>query len=345
MSDFSTARSLEDLIAAGVLPAATPELRKVAAQYSVAVTSAMLALINPEDPFDPIAAQFVPSEKELVVLPEELSDPIGDRAHSPVEGVVHRYPDRVLLKLLHTCPVYCRFCFRREQVGNEGGILSPEAMKNALAYIREHSEIWEVVLSGGDPFVLSDRRLAEIVAELNKIGHVKALRVHTRMPVADPARITPELVAALRERAPVYILLHCNHARELTADARAACARLADAGFSLLSQSVLLRGINDTVESLSDLMRALIESRVTPHYLHHGDLARGTSHFRVPIAEGQALLKAMRGNLSGLCQPTYILDIPGGHGKVPIGPVFAVDNSDGWVVEDFHACEHKYREK
>jgi len=339
------ARSLEDLVTAGVLPAATPELEAVAAKYSVAVTSAMMALIDPADPKDPIAAQFVPSAKELVTQQGELEDPIGDKSHSPVEGIVHRYPDRVLLKLLHTCPVYCRFCFRREQVGNQGRVLSPEEAQNAFAYIRQHPEIWEVVLSGGDPFILSDRRLAEVIAELNAIDHVKVIRIHTRVPTVDPSRVTAELVDALRGRAPVYVLLHCNHARELTPEARAACARLTDAGIPLLSQSVLLRGVNDTVESLTNLMRALVESRVTPHYLHHADLARGTSHFRVPIAEGQKLLHKMRGKVSGLCQPTYILDIPGGHGKVPVGPVFAMDNGDGWIVEDFCGQSHKYLDK
>ncbi len=343
MKKKSSARSLESLVSAGVLPAVTPGLRAVAAQYAVAVTPAMLALMNPADPADPIAAQFVPSEKELAVLPEECSDPIGDRTHSPVEGIVHRYPDRVLLKLLHTCPVYCRFCFRREQVGHHDGMLKPKAIENAVAYIREHSEIWEVVLSGGDPLVLSNRRLAEIVAQLNAIDHVKILRIHTRVPVVDPTRITPDLVQALRGRMPVYVLLHCNHARELTVEARAACGRLVDAGFPLLSQSVLLRGVNDTPESLGDLMRAFVESRVTPHYLHHGDLARGTSHFRVPIAEGQALLRSLRGKLSGLCQPTYVLDSPCGYGKVPIGPVFAVEKGDGWHVEECHGQAHVYR--
>jgi lysine 2,3-aminomutase len=344
MEQKHIARSLEDLVAAGVLRSVTPELKAVAAQYSVAVTPAMLALINPADPVDPIAAQFVPSEKELLSFPEELEDPIGDKANSPVEGIVHRYPDRVLLKLLHTCPVYCRFCFRREQVGHQGGMLSLEETRAAIAYIRERPEIWEVVMSGGDPFVLSDRRLAEVIAELNQIEHVKVLRIHTRVPVVDPARITPDLVAALKGRAPVYVLIHCNHVRELTFEARAACARLADAGIPLLSQSVLLRGVNDTLQSLSDLMRAFVECRITPHYLHHCDLARGTSHFRVPIEEGQALLRAMRGNTSGLCQPAYILDIPGGHGKVPIGPVFAQGRFDKWFVEDFYGCSHVYRE-
>jgi lysine 2,3-aminomutase len=345
MKQDSTIRSVEDLVTAGLLPSVTPELRAVASKYAIGITPAMVTLINHADAADPIAKQFVPSENELNTLPQEMPDPIGDQKHSPVEGVVHRYPDRVLLKLLHTCPVYCRFCFRRDHVGNGGKMLSPEETRKAIAYIRDHKEIWEVVLSGGDPLLLSDRRLSEIVAELNAIEHVKIIRLHTRVPAVDPARITSELVAALKGRAPIYVLLHCNHAKELTPEARAACALLVDAGIPLMSQSVLLRGVNDTPESLGALMRAFVETRIIPHYLHHGDLARGTGHFRVPITEGQALLRALRGKLSGLCQPHYILDIPGGHGKVPIGPVFAVHQGDEWLVDDFGGQEHKYHDK
>ncbi len=344
MTEISTVRSVEELAAKGLIRTVTPELKSLADRYAVGITSAMIDIIDPSDPNDPIAAQFVPSEKELCSAPEELVDPIGDFAHSPVEGIVHRYPDRALLKLLHTCPVYCRFCFRREQVGHKGGMLSAQGEKAALDYIRNHPEIWEVVLSGGDPLILSDRRLAEVMAALNAIDHVRVVRVHTRVPVVDPSRISPELVAALRGPKPVYILIHCNHARELTPDARAACARLAEAGFPLLSQSVLLRGVNDTVESLSALMRAFVESRIAPHYLHHMDLARGTGHFRVPIDEGLALLKKLRGTYSGLCQPSYILDIPGGHGKVPLGPVFADKKENVWEVEDVCGGKHAYKD-
>lgn len=344
MEKASTVRALEDLVSAGVLPAVTPDLQAIASQYSVSITSAMLALIDPADARDPIAAQFVPSAREQMVRPGETADPIGDSRYSPVQGIVHRYPDRVLLKLLLTCPVYCRFCFRREQVGQGDGMLSSEGLDGALTYIRNHPEIWEVILTGGDPLMLSDRRLADAISRLNDIAHVKVLRIHTRVPVVDPARITPELIQALRGRAPVYVLLHCNHARELSREARAACARLVDAGIPMLSQSVLLRGVNDAAESLESLMRALVEARVKPHYIHHCDLARGTSHYRVPIAEGRALLSRMRGNISGLCQPIYMLDLPDGHGKVPVGPVFAVESSDGWIVEDFHGDAHVYRD-
>jgi lysine 2,3-aminomutase len=344
MSNQPPARSLDALVDAGILSDITPALEAVAAQFSVSVTPAMLRLIDVRDPADPIAAQFLPQDSELSVHPDERADPIGDAAHSPVAGIVHRYPDRVLLKPLHTCAVYCRFCFRREQVGRAEGQLSERQLDDALAYIRDHAEIWEVILSGGDPLVLSDRRIAALIERLNAIPHVKIVRIHTRMPVVEPERITDGLIRALKGRAPVYVLLHCNHARELTPEARAACARLVDAGIPMLSQSVLLRGVNDSAEALERLMRAFVECRIKPHYLHHGDLARGTAHFRVPVAEGQALLRALRGTISGLCQPTYMLDLPGGHGKAPIGPVFAVDTGDGWTVEDYRGCAHTYRD-
>jgi len=323
----------------------SPELARVAAQFAVAITPAMRALINAEDPHDPIAAQFVPSERELEINPGELADPIGDKAYSPVDGIVHRYPDRVLLKLAHVCAVYCRFCFRREQIGPTAHGLSADALETALSYIEAHKEIWEVILTGGDPLVLSDRRIAEVIARLNAIEHVKIIRIHTRIPVVNPARITPELIKVLRGHKPVYVLLHCNHARELTPEARAACARLVDAGIPMLSQSVLLRGVNDDAESLGDLMRAFVESRVKPHYLHQLDFARGTSHFRVPLAKVQDLMRRLRGHISGLCQPTLIIDIPGGAGKVPAGPVYVKPNGSDWTIEDYRGRPHAYSDR
>jgi lysine 2,3-aminomutase len=336
---------IDQLVEIGLLAEATPELHAVAAQFSVSITPAMLALIEPGAADDPIAAQFVPDVRESTLTPDERVDPIGDDKFSPVEGIVHRYPDRVLLKLLQSCPVYCRFCFRREkigpkQTGESGETLKEKQLSAALDYIRAHPKIWEVILTGGDPLLLSDRRLGEVIGELNAIDHVKIIRIHTRVPVVQPERITPQLIAALRNSKPVYVLLHCNHARELTNAARAACALLVEAGVPMLSQSVLLRGVN--VEALRDLMRALVESRVKPHYLHHPDMARGTGHFRMPIAEGQALMRALRGHLSGVCQPVYILDIPGGYGKVPIGPVFASPDGEAWSIEDYLGTSHTY---
>ncbi len=273
-------------------PALRQEIERVAERYAVAISPAMAALIDPNDPADPIARQFVPSEAELATTPEERPDPIGDLAHSPVEGIVHRYPDRVLLKAVHVCPVYCRFCFRREMVGPQGlGTLSPDAMDAAFAYIARHREIWEVILTGGDPLVLSPRRLDEIMRRLAAIDHVKIVRFHTRVPVVDPDHVDAALISALKASGKTtYVALHANHPRELTTDARAACARLVDAGIVMVSQSVLLRGVNDDAEVLADFMRAFVETRIKPYYLHHPDLAPGTAHFRLSIAEGQALV-------------------------------------------------------
>jgi lysine 2,3-aminomutase len=263
--------------------------------------------------------------------------------------VVHRYPDRVLLKLTHVCPVYCRFCFRREVVGPGGPqALSGGALEVALAYIAGDPNIWEVILTGGDPLMLSPRRVAEITRRLSAIGSVKVLRWHTRVPAVDPDRVTEALAAALRSPTKaVYVALHANHPREITPAVRAACARLVDAGIVLVSQTVLLRGVNDNAETLAALMRALVEARVKPYYLHHPDPAPGTSRFRLSIAEGQALMRALRGRLSGLAQPTYVLDIPGGHGKVPIGPGYIADGGEGGArrIADPRGAVHDYPER
>jgi lysine 2,3-aminomutase len=314
-----------DLVAAGLAaPDRRADLERVAARYAVAITPAMAELIDPADPHDPIARQFVPDLAELDVRPDESADPIGDDAHSPVEGLVHRYPDRVLFKLVHVCAVYCRFCFRREMIGpGKPSALSANALSAALGYVAAHPEIWEVILSGGDPLVLSPRQLAAVMQRLGAIAHVKIVRVHTRVPAVDPARVTPALVRALKASGKTtYVVLHANHARELTAAARAACARLVDAGVPMLAQSVLLAGVNDDAETLGALMRALVECRIKPYYLHHLDHAPGTSHFRTSIARGQELTRVLRERHSGLCQPTYVLDGPSGQGKVPVGPDF-----------------------
>jgi lysine 2,3-aminomutase len=319
-------------------------LEAVAARYAVAITPAMAALIDPADADDPIARQFVPDPAELQTGAPENADPIGDFAHSPVEGIVHRYPDRVLLKLTHLCAVYCRFCFRREMIGPRARALSPAALENALGYIAAHPEIWEVILTGGDPLLLSPRRVKAVLARLAAIGHVAVIRIHTRIPVVDPARITPALVRALKcTNKATYVVLHANHPRELAPAARAACARLVDAGIPMLSQSVLLAGVNDNPATLGELMRAFVANRIKPYYLHHADLAPGTAHLRTTIARGQALMRALHGRYSGLCQPTYALDIPGGHGKSPIGPNYLVAEApDRYRVTDFNGTEHCY---
>jgi lysine 2,3-aminomutase len=329
-----------------IAPDRAAALEQVAARYAVALPQTLAALIDPTDAHDPIARQFIPDAAELDARPEELSDPIGDDAHAPLPGIVHRYPDRVLLKLNSVCAVYCRFCFRRETVGKPD-TLSTAALAAALDYIRDAPQIWEVILTGGDPLVLSARRLRAVMQALSTIDHVKVVRIHSRVPIADPTRITPELTRAMKAKGKaVYVAVHVNHARELTPAARAACARMADAGLPLLGQSVLLAGVNDTAQALGELMRALVECRIKPYYLHHGDLAPGTAHLRTGIATGQALMRHLRGRYSGLCQPTYVLDIPGGHGKSPIGPGYLErgrsNGGEHFVVEDFNGGRHAY---
>ena len=328
----ATLRRPAELVAHGLATAADlAGLEKVAARYAVAVTTDVAALIDLDDPGDPIARQFIPSAEELVAQPGENADPIGDHAHSPVAGIVHRYPDRVLLKLLHVCPVYCRFCFRREMVGpGAGTTMSEEDITAALTYIANDPHIWEVILTGGDPLILSPRRIRSLTEALASIPHVKILRWHTRVPVVSPGRITPELTAALASTTQtVYVAIHANHPRELTIGARLALRHLSEAGLTLVSQTVLLKGINDDTDTLEALMRAFVESRVKPYYLHHGDLAPGTAHLRTKVAHGLALMKALRIRLSGLGMPTYVLDVPGAHGKVPLGTDTAMEIASG----------------
>jgi lysine 2,3-aminomutase len=339
-----TLRSVADLVDAGLLPPIRAgETAAVASRYAVAVTPGMAALVDQADPTDPIARQFVPDAAELTATPEENGDPIGDAAHEVMPGLIHRYPDRVLLKLTSVCAVYCRFCFRREMVGPGEGAMSRAALDAALAYIRSHTEIWEVVVSGGDPLVAGPRRVAMLTAALGDIAHVRILRFHTRVPVVAPEKVTDGLVSALATPGKAtWVAIHANHPRELTVDARAALARLSGAGAALVSQTVLLAGVNDDVETLSALMRAFVESGVKPYYLHHADLAPGTARFRTSIAKGRELMRALRGRLSGLCQPTYVLDIPGGYGKVPVGPDYVVHRDGACFVEDFRGGAHRY---
>ena len=340
--------TLQDLRDSGLIDAhQADDLRAVAERYAIALTPAVAALIDRNDPADPIARQYVPTAAELVRLPEERDDPIGDGPHSPVPGVVHRYPDRVLLKAVHVCPVYCRFCFRREMVGPSGdGTMGPAALKRAVDYIAGRPEIWEVIVTGGDPLILSPRRLGDLMAALGRVENVKVVRFHSRVPVTDPARIGDALLAALKASGKtLYVALHANHPRELTEEARDAIDRLIAAGAVMVSQSVLLNGVNDDPDVLAALMRRFVEFRVKPYYLHHPDLAPGTGHFRLTVAEGRRIVAALRGKVSGLCMPHYILDIPGGYGKVPLIESPVSETAGGcYSVEDRLGRLHAYRD-
>jgi lysine 2,3-aminomutase len=284
-----TLRSAGDLAAAGLVAhERRADLERVAARYAVAITPDLAGLIDPADPADPIARQFLPDARELERAPEERADPIGDSARSPIKGIVHRYPDRVLLTPVHVCPVYCRFCFRREKVGPGSEALTRAETAAALDYIRGHPEIFEVILTGGDPLVLAPAKLAALLEEIGAIPHVRVIRIHTRAPVARPSVVTTALAQALRSGKAVYVVLHCNHPREVTKPLAGAVLRLIKAGVPVLSQSVLLRGVNDDATTLEALFRALVAARIKPYYLHHPDLAPGTAHFRTDLASGQA---------------------------------------------------------
>lgn len=339
-------KSIDALRAHGLIQVEDSDaLEAVAKRFSVSVTPAVIRAIEAADDQTPLSRQFVPSSAELESSPESLRDPIGDDAHAPVNGVVHRYKDRVLLNLLRTCAVYCRYCFRREAIGPGQGALSQAEIDTALAYILADSGIWEVIFSGGDPLILKPGKLGEIVGRIGAVPHVGVVRFHTRVPTVAPERIDDALIAAIKAGPTAYVALHVNHADELTPEALAAIGRMADSGIPLLSQSVLLKGVNDDAHTLETLYRTLVRHRVKPYYLHQLDYAEGVEHFRVSIEHGQALMSALRGDISGLCQPTYVLDIPGGHGKVPLTPSSLFAGEDGLYVRDRNGALHPYPPK
>ena len=330
-----------------VQPDAVASLESVVERYALAIPPAMRALIDPSDPNDPIARQFVPDARELITKAEERLDPIGDHAHAPVPGIVHRYRNRALLKIVSTCPVYCRFCFRREMVGpKHGGTLDPADLDGALHYVAAHPELEEVIVTGGDPLILSPRRLADLTRRLAAIGHVSKIRWHTRVPVVAPEMVTEERVRALRtDNAFVRVAVHTNHARELTAQALAACHSLTSNGIRLLSQTVLLRGVNDSAATLANLMQRCESAGIAPYYLHHGDLAPGTAHFRTSITRGQEIWNALCRRLPPDLVPTYVLDIPGGYGKVPLDSDHVQSLGDGsYAITDPYGQVHTYRD-
>lgn len=335
----SAVTSVEALDGLGLVAGDRAALEAVEAAFRVRVSPEMLAV---ED--QGVRAQFLPDARELQMRPEELADPIGDDAHRPVAGLTHRYPDRAILHATQSCEVYCRFCFRRETVG-ETGLLAEAEFDRVIAYLRATPAVREVIFTGGDPLTLSPRRLGAMLDRLEDLGSVELVRFHTRVPVVAPEKITEALAQVLDRRLPVWLVLHVNHAAELTGAAAAALRRLNRAGVPLLSQSVLLKGVNADADTLEALFRALLRHRVKPYYLHHPDLAKGTGHFRLTLAEGQAILAALRGRLTGIGQPLYVLDIPGGHGKVPVGPGYLrEDGLGGWIVTDPQGREHPYRD-
>lgn len=343
-------RDVEGLVDAGfVTQEERSALAEVSRHYDIGITDHLQEIIGTVDSpaQDPVGRQYIPSPQELKTTPDEMNDPIGDDAHSPVKGIVHRYPDRVLLKASSVCAVYCRYCFRREMIGAGAEHLSEDDLDEALSYIQSNENIWEVILTGGDPMVLSARKLGIIIDALNKIGHVQVIRIHTRVPIANPDQLNDTILSVLKSSvAPIYIVMHVNHANEITEKSVQKFERLRAAGCSLLAQSVLLAGVNDDPSVLERLFKKLISLHVHPYYLHHPDRAKGTSHFRVSISRGQEIVKALRGKISGICMPTYVLDIPGGYGKISIEHQACIDEGNSlYTVEDFKGQFHVYKDE
>ena len=327
-----TITTITGLRDAGLLGENQPaRLDDVAAKYAIAITPAMSEAIKQTGPSGPIAKQFVPTIKELAEHPDETPDPISDIPFTPIKGIVHRYPDRALLKAVNVCPVYCRFCFRREMVGpSQGAGLSDKELEAALAYVVANPQIKELIITGGDPLILSPRRIQALTNKIAALPNITKIRWHTRVPIVMPDAITSELIASLTHAGvQTRIAIHANHPDEFGTEARQACEQLSEADIELLSQSVLLKGINDDVETLKQLMHSFIRAGAMPYYIHHGDLARGTAHFRTTIAYGLKLMKELSEKLPSTECPKYILDVPGGTGKIELNDATCIPRGEG----------------
>ncbi len=311
--------------------------------FRMAITPYYASLIDPQNKDDPIRRQCVPSIEETRPCENDLSDPLGELKDSPVPHIVHRYPDRALFLVTLRCSMYCRHCTRRRVVGEEDRTITEKALNTALSYIREHEEIRDVLISGGDPLVMSTEKLEHIIASIRQIPHVDILRIGTRVPVVMPMRITDELLEMLKKYQPVWINTHFNHPRELTKDAQEACAKIVDAGIPLGNQSVLLKGVNDDAETMKRLLLGLVHMRVRPYYLYQCDLSTGIGHFRTTVEKGIGIMHALTGNISGYAVPKYVIDAPGGGGKIPINYEYVISRDDKEVVmENYRGEAYKY---
>ena len=307
-------------------------VRRTLGHLRMAITPYYLSLIDLNDPFDPIRRQAVPTAHELESAPYEAADPLHEDTDSPVKGLTHRYPDRVLFLVTDQCSMYCRHCTRRRFAGQTDCAVPMAQIEKCIEYIRQHEEVRDVLLSGGDALMLGDGLLERIIAELRTIEHVEIIRIGSRTPVVCPQRITPELCAMLKKYHPIWVNTHFNHPNEITPEAAAACARLADAGIPLGNQSVLLAGVNDCVHVMKKLVNELVYIRVRPYYIYACDPSLGLSHFRTPVSKGIEIMEGLRGHTSGLCVPTFVVDAPGGGGKTPVMPTYLISQKPGKIV-------------
>ena len=319
--------------------------RKALEIFRMAITPYYLSLIDPNDPHDPVRRQAVPTGDEAYRSPEDLVDPLEEEGDSPVPGLTHRYPDRVLFLITDQCAMYCRHCTRRRLAGQKDGARTRAQIDAGIDYIRKTPAVRDVLLSGGDALLMSDERLEYILSSLREIEHVEIIRIGSRTPVVMPQRITPELCEMIRKYHPVWLNTHFNHANEITPDSKRATARLADAGVPLGNQSVLLRGVNDCVHVMRKLVTGLAYIRVRPYYIYQCDLSVGLSHFRTPISKGLEIIEGLRGHISGFCVPTYVVDAPGGGGKIPVMPNYVISqNPDHVVLRNYEGVITTYKE-
>jgi lysine 2,3-aminomutase len=324
LADLDLRLNLTDEERAGVLLAGT--------KLAMAITPHFFNLIDRDDPDCPIRRQVIPRIEEGWNAPEEMADPCGEDSHMPVPGLVHRYPDRVLFLVTDRCASYCRYCTRSRVVSGVGEQHLETQWEPAFKYLEKHTEIRDVLLSGGDPLLFSDDRLDKILTRLRSIPHLQFIRIGSRIPIFLPQRITPELCTMLKKHHPLFISVHTNHPRELTTEVRDSLGRLADAGIPLGNQSVMLRGVNDSVEVQKALIHKLLMCRVKPYYLYQCDLINGSSHLRTPVAEGVAIIEGLRGHTTGYAIPQFVIDGPGGGGKIPINPNYVVDTASGKIT-------------
>ena len=327
----------------------TPEeeggIKKAGGKLSLAITPYWATLIDPEDPDCPLRRQSVPVIAESIIGPHEMIDPCAEDRDSPVPHLVHRYPDRVLLLATEACAMYCRHCTRRRLVGDSKESNSPDRFDAAVEYIKSNRKIRDVLISGGDPFILEDDEIESLIQKISSISHVEFLRLGTRVPVTLPQRITEKLVTMLKKYSPLWVSVHFNHPKEITKRCKIACDMLSDAGIPLGSQTVLLKGINDRPYIMKRLMHELLQIRVRPYYIYQCDPVRGTQHFRTPVAVGINIMEKLRGHTSGYAVPTYVIDGPGGGGKIPVGPNYMLSQAKGkYVLRNFKGKIYTYLE-
>ena len=319
--------------------------KKCLQKFRMAITPYYLSLINPEDEFDPIRKQAIPTVDELTISPGDLVDPLHEDGDSPVPGLTHRYPDRVLLLITNQCSMYCRHCTRRRFAGHTDSCLSMEQIDKCIDYIAATPEVRDVLLSGGDALLVDDDFLEYIIKKLRAIKHVEIIRIGSRVPVVMPQRITPKLLNMLKKYHPIWINTHFNHQNEITEESKRACEAIADAGIPLGNQSVLLKGVNDCVHVMRKLVNELVRIRVRPYYIYQCDLSMGLGHFRTPVSKGIEIIEGLRGHTSGYCVPTFVVDAPGGGGKIPVMPNYVISQSnDRLILRNFEGVITTYKE-